>query len=75
MDKQFYELNERFQQMQNILLDLRILKYGEEDDDTEKTGFLPMMINVDQDELKSEDFSKIITNVLLVLFNLLQCYI
>lgn len=48
--------------MQNILLDLRILKYDEKDDDTEKTGFLPMMINVDQDELKSEDFSKIITN-------------
>ena len=47
---------------QNILLDLRILKYDEKDDDTEKTGFLPMMINVDQDELKSEDFSKIITN-------------
>ena len=48
--------------MQYILLDLRILNYGEEDDDTEKTGFLPMMINVDQDELKSEDFSKIITD-------------
>ena len=51
---------------QNILLDLRILKYDEKDDDTEKTGFLPMMINVDQDELKSEDFSKIITNRFLV---------
>ena len=37
--------------MQYILLDLRILNYEEEDDDTEKTGFLPMMINVDQDEL------------------------
>ena len=48
--------------MQYILLDLRILNYGEEDDDTEKTGFLPMMINVDQEELKSEDFNKIITN-------------
>jgi len=48
--------------MKHILLDLRILNYGEEEDDTEKTGFLPMMINVDQDELKSEDFSKIITN-------------
>ena len=48
--------------MQYILLDLRILNYEEEDDDTEKTGFLPMMINVDQDELKSEDFNKIITN-------------
>ena len=48
--------------MQYILLDLRILNYGEEDDDTEKTGFLPMMINVNQEELKSEDFNKIITN-------------
>ena len=48
--------------MQYILLDLRILNYGEEDDDTQKTGFLPMMINVDQDELKSEDFSKTITD-------------
>ena len=48
--------------MQYILLDLRILNYDEEDDDTEKTGFLPMMINVNQEELKSEDFNKIITN-------------
>ena len=52
--------------MQYILLDLRILKYDEEDNDTEKTGFLPKMINVDQDELKSEEFSKIITNRFLV---------
>ena len=48
--------------MQYILLDLRILNYEEEDDDTEKTGFLPMMINVDQNELKSEDFNKITSN-------------
>ena len=48
--------------MQYILLDLRILNYEEEDDDTEKTGFLPMMINVDEEELKSEEFNKIITN-------------
>ena len=48
--------------MQYILLDLRILNYDEEDDDTEKTGFLPKMINVDQEELKSEEFNKIITN-------------
>ena len=48
--------------IQYILLDLRILNYGEKDDDTEKTGFLPMMINVDQEELKSEEFNKIITN-------------
>ena len=52
--------------MQYILLDLRILQYDEKDNDTEKTGFLPKMINVDQDELKSEDFSKIITDRFLV---------
>jgi len=47
--------------MKYILLDLRILQY-DEDDDTDKTGFLPMMINVSQEELKSEDFSNIMTN-------------
>ena len=48
--------------MQYILLDLRILEYAEDDSDTEKTGFLPSMIAVSQDELKSEDFSNIMTN-------------
>ena len=48
--------------MKYILLDLRILQYGEDEDDTDKTGFLPMMINVSQEELKSEDFSNIMTN-------------
>ena len=48
--------------MQYILLDLRILEYGEDDSDADKTGFLPSMINVQQDELKSEDFSSIMTN-------------
>ena len=48
--------------MQYILLDLRILEYGENDDDTDKTGFLPSMISVPQDELKSEDFSNIMRN-------------
>ena len=48
--------------MQYILLDLRILEYGENDDDTLKTGFLPSMISVPQEELKSEDFSNIIKN-------------
>ena len=48
--------------MQYILLDLRILEYGEDDDETDKTGFLPSMISVSQDELKSEDFSNIMTN-------------
>ena len=47
-----------------ILLDLRILQYGgnEKDDDFDKTGSLPNMINVDQDELKSQDFSRVITD-------------
>ena len=48
--------------MKYILLDLRILQYAEGDDDTDKTGFLPMMINVSQEELKSESFSNIMTN-------------
>ena len=47
--------------MQYILLDLRILQY-ENEDDSAKTGFLPMMINVSQKELKSEDFSNIMIN-------------
>jgi hypothetical protein len=48
--------------MQYILLDLRILQYDENDDDSDKTGFLPSMINVSQEELKSEEFSKIMTD-------------
>ena len=48
-------------EMENILLDLRILN-SDEDEDDEKTGILTKMIRVDQDELKSEDFSKIISN-------------
>ena len=47
--------------MKYILLDLRILQY-DEDDDSAKTGFLPMMINVSQKELKSEGFSNIMIN-------------
>ena len=47
-----------------ILLDLRILQYGgnEKDDDLDKTGFLPNMINVDQEELKSQNFAQVITD-------------
>ena len=41
-----------------IFLDLRILEFEDED---EKTGFLPNMIMVPQDELKSDDFSEMIT--------------
>ena len=48
--------------MQYILLDLRILEYSEDDDETDKTGFVPSMISVSQEELKSEDFSDIMTN-------------
>ena len=48
--------------MQYILLDLRILEYSEEESDTDKTGFLPSMITVEQKELKSDDFSAIMTN-------------
>ena len=48
--------------MQYILLDLRILDYGEDESDSDKTGFLPSMINVPQEELKSDDISSIMTN-------------
>ena len=44
-----------------IFLDLRILEYGTFEDEDEKTGFLPNMIMVPQDELKSDDFSEMIT--------------
>ena len=37
-----------------ILLDLRILEYGSFEDENEKTGFLPKMIMVEQNELKSD---------------------
>ena len=46
--------------MKYILLDLRILD-GDKNDSA-KTAFLPKMINVPQEELKSEDFSNIMTN-------------
>ena len=44
-----------------ILLDLRILEYGTFEDENEKTGFLPKMIMVEQNELKSDDFTEKIT--------------
>lgn len=40
-----------------ILFDLRILEYGAFETSDEKTGFLPMMIMVEQEELKSENFT------------------
>ena len=50
--------------MNFFLLDLRILEYGvnKEENESDKTGYLPKMINVDQEELKSEDINDIITN-------------
>ena len=48
--------------MKFFLLDLRILEYGinKEENESDKTGYLPLMINVDQAELKSEDIDDII---------------
>ena len=43
-----------------ILVDLRILENGDFSDENEKWGFLPNMIMVNQDELKSEDFPEIL---------------
>ena len=50
--------------MKFFLLDLRILEYGlkKEENETDKTGYLPLMINVDQEELKMEEINDIITN-------------
>jgi hypothetical protein len=49
--------------MNFFLLDLRILEYGvdKEENESDKTGYLPKMINVDQEELKSEEIDDIIT--------------
>ena len=44
-----------------ILFDLRILEYGTFEDENEKTGFLPKMIMIEQNELKSDDFVDKIT--------------
>ena len=51
-------------EMKFFLLDLRILEYGlnDEENESDKTGYLPLMINVDQEELKKEDINDIITN-------------
>ena len=40
-----------------ILLDLRILRHGSFETSDERTGFLPMMIMVEQEELRSNDFA------------------
>ena len=48
--------------MKFFLLDIRILQYNDDEDESDKTGYLPKMVNVPQDELKSEDFSNTIMN-------------
>ena len=49
--------------MQYILIDLRILDYGkEEESETDRTASIPCLITVQQDELKSDDFPDIMTN-------------
>ena len=46
-----------------FLMDLRILEYGEnEENETDRTAYLPKMINVEQDDLKSEEIDAILTN-------------
>ena len=49
--------------MKFFLLDLRILEYGlnKEENESDKTGYLKLMINVDQEELKSEDIDNTIS--------------
>ena len=49
--------------MNFFLLDLRILEYGlnKEENESDKTGYLKLMINVDQEELKSEDIDNVIS--------------
>lgn len=50
--------------LEYILIDLRILEYdlNTNENDKEKTGFLPKMINLSQEELKSEELSGILTD-------------
>ena len=50
-----------FKRIPFILLDLRILEYGTFEDEDEKTGFLPKMIMIPQNELKLDDFPEMIT--------------
>ena len=43
-----------------IFIDLRILEYGLNEEDKDNTGFLPLMMVEDQNDLKSEDIGDII---------------
>ncbi len=47
--------------MKYILLDLRILEFQTFDNEKEKTPFMPQMITIEQNELKSVDFPEKIT--------------
>lgn len=51
-----------FKQIPFVLLDLRILEYGTFEDEDERTGFLPKMIMIPQNELKMDDFPEKITD-------------
>ena len=63
MNKPFYHRCEHcemevYKNINYIFFDLRILEYGSFENSDEKTGFLPKMIMVEQDELKKENFAK-----------------
>ncbi len=47
-----------YKQINYIFFDLRILEYGSFETSDEKTGFLPMMIMVEQEMLKRDEFAK-----------------
>ena len=51
-----------FKRIPFVLLDLRILEYGTFEDEDERTGFLPKMIMIPQNELKMDDFPEKITD-------------
>ena len=41
-----------------IIIDLRILEFGNFEEENEKTGFLPQMIMLEQKELKDENLAE-----------------
>ena len=48
--------------MKHILIDMRIFNNNNDsNDEKEKIGFLPNMIMFNQEELKSEDFPKMLS--------------
>ena len=44
-----------------FIMDLRMVEYLNNQKETDKTAYLPKMINIDQDDLKSEEIDDIIT--------------